>query len=209
MNRRRFLKLGSVFVPAAFAVGHAKGQAFTFHDQAFMERSKPASAPAGCDTLRDSATTASSASTTCFNTSSRYYVAQRFTASASYSACKARFYCSLTGSISASLYAQLWSATGTPEPDTLLGESASGTAVSSLPASEDAVDFSLPSVALTSGTTYFLALRITAFGDASNNVKWYRYSIGTLTNSIMHGSAVPVWSLESSARQSRYALYSS
>lgn len=44
MKRRDFIKQGALWVPSLFAIGKARGQAFTFRDPAFVRKSSPASA---------------------------------------------------------------------------------------------------------------------------------------------------------------------
>lgn len=38
MNRRNFIKQGAIWVPSLFAIGRARGQAFTFRDPAFVRK---------------------------------------------------------------------------------------------------------------------------------------------------------------------------
>lgn len=50
MNRRNFIKKGAIWVPSLFAIGRARGQAFTFRDPAFVRKTVAGSSCATTDT---------------------------------------------------------------------------------------------------------------------------------------------------------------
>lgn len=207
VTRRNFIRAGALFVPTIFIPRlRADVGAFTFGDIA--SQNKAGGVAAGCTTARDANTAANNGHTTVGQTSASAYVATFFTAAATYTACELQLYIDKLGTPNWSLFASIYTDSGSDTPGTLIGDESDAVATSGLGTTEAAVTFSNFNASISSATRYFIVLRCSATGDLSNHVRWYRNSVSAGTNSIVASADGLTWSNISSSRRNKFQGYS-
>lgn len=165
--RRQFLKrAGQAFAWTGLLWLPKAQQSYAFPRA--RQFAKPTSAASDCTTQNDANETGAS-NFSVGNASTRTYVGCLITAGSDYTCCgwSARLDNNST-SPTFSVYASIWSDTGTNPTASLAESSALDSAT--ITSSYDWYKFTL-SVALTSGTGYWLVLRCSAT-DASNYIRW-------------------------------------
>lgn len=168
-----------------------------------------ANAPAaggGCTTARD---TINGATTGNGNTQGYRYAAQRFTAGASATICRAVLRLARdageTGTLTVSIYSH--NATGNGTPNAAIS---SGTlSIASLGTSEGDGEITSLSAALTSSTVYWVVIDDpTNGGGFDGGTLWYWESSGAVANNMVYSSDGSTWNELNSNTRFKFTLYS-
>jgi len=136
-------------------------------------------AAASCETVEQSATVGTSATTVGNGTNLK--LSHSFLASSTYNLCKAIYKMAKTGSPTFDIAVELWSDNGSAVPNAKIGDlgtiNAAGLASDAAPEDET---FTIASpIALTSGVRYHVIFSAATGGDVSNYVRVYRSTSGT------------------------------
>jgi hypothetical protein len=173
MNRRKFIKCGSLFIPMIFVPKLIRAQGFTYKDPAFLGNAKKrvsgGGGGGGCTTIKDSFTPAVENATFIANVVGNTYWGTFFLAASSYTLCAFDLDIFKILSPTMDVTPSIWSVSA-GKPGTNLG---SGTLVSATTfptAGGTFYKFGGLNVAITNGTYYFLVLYSSAV-DAGNYFK--------------------------------------
>lgn len=170
---------------------------------------KPASGGGGgggCTTARD---TINGTTTGSGNTQGYRYAAQRFTAGASVTICRAVLRLARDAGVTGTLTVRLYShnATGNGTPNTSLG---SGTlSIGGLGTTEGDGEITGLSVALTSGTIYWVVIDDpTNGGNFSGGTIWYWEAASAVANNMVYSSDGTTWTELNNNTRFKFILYS-
>lgn len=176
-------------------------QALTLFDPSFIGRTRSV-ASAGCDTLKDSQTATAEEAASVGNIAGNTYVATKFTAGSSYSACKVDLLLAkagATGTPTGNVFAYLYS-DSSGSPGTLLAASDlvdSTTLPTAGTSNWVSFTFSSPA-SLTSGSVYWVATSHTNTA-ALSFVYWWRNS-GFVASGVYSSTNGTIWNSLSSRR---------
>lgn len=168
------------------------------------------SAAATCSTPKDSNVGAASGYAT--NAGGRTWLATQFSAAGDAEICKIELYLLRIGTATMDLSACIYSnndATTPDEPNALIGSCSSVVAASGIGTSEEVVPFNNVSASILSGGLYWVVFKSSSAGtDASNNITW-NFRDGAAIEIVQGDSdGTGPWSLQSSTRSGKFALYS-
>lgn len=130
----------------------------------------------------------------------------KFTADATYTACKVVARLAKVGSYSVNLTARIYD-DSSGSPGSVVGTASSTLATSGIGSSEQDVTFTDLSASLTSGTTYWLSINASAAGDASNYIQWF-YVFDADNGVEKYSSNGTAWNADSSNARLKFILYS-
>lgn len=160
----------------------------------------------GCNTARD---TINGATTSSGNTQGYRYAAQRFTAGASVTICKAVLRLARNAGETGTLTVGIWShnSAGSGTPNALIS---SGTIdIATLGTSEGDATITGLSAALTSGTIYWVVIDDpTNGGGFDGGTLWYWEASGAVTNNMVVSSDGAAWSELNNNTRFKFILYS-
>jgi hypothetical protein len=160
---------------------------------------------AGCSTKKDSNEAATTGGSEIAKSSTLRWLAQRFTASASYDACKIILPLSKTGSPTFTFNVSIY--TDSPgNPGTMIGSSDSMSAAD-LTETETDYSFDISAPVIASGSTNWIVIQSVTTQDPLNYIWWHR-STSALADSINSSSDGSTWAEVSAARISKYKIYS-
>lgn len=158
---------------------------------------------AGCSTITDSATAATSATMGLGYNAGTTYNAQSFVAGSSYTLCAVDVYLTKVSTPTYTLNAYIYSNVSSL-PGSLVGTGSSNVSASTVAASEGAIKFSDMSASLTSGTTYWIVLKATGSPNNGTTYITTAYSTGGLT--VQRSTDGTAWTLVDTA-VSKYRTY--
>jgi hypothetical protein len=197
------------------AVGDWNGIAFTALNgiaQTSWNGTGISCASGGCTTAQDANTGAQNSNTVFANSATLTRSAFKFVPASGYTICKCDMYLSKNGSPTFTFQGEIWSHDG--GGDLPLAQVGSGGTIynASTAAGAEAV-FTVAglSVALTSGTTYWFALKQIDASSAGNNLAIYRNSTiiaGPVNNIASWTAATGLWTSGSTSRRSKFQTYS-
>lgn len=165
----------------------------------------------GCSTSQDSITAAQNSIQTFAFNDTTLFIAQKFTAGATYTLCRADVYLGKEGSPTGNMSIHVYSHDAVNDmPETSLGESTDTIDVSTLTTSEAIYTFDEGlSVSISSGTIYWLVIEADSFGDVSNRPFWYVTSPAQSGNSVIKdgNGTGDDWSGGTTARSAKFVAY--
>ena len=204
MKRRKFIWTGLLFVPAIRA-----GAQFGLRSPGFVGQLSKKTGSAACTTVRDGATGAASE----FDRSSgsgTLYVASKFTAGATYSACSVGMYAYKVGTLSDKSISVGIFTDSSGTPGTQLEGWSDSIAHSALPSSSAETVVALASPAsISSGTAYWVVYRWqgSSSSDSSNNISVSKYNNGAATP-LYYSTDAASWNLLDNNRSEKFQVYS-
>ena len=208
MKLRDFIKNGAIWVPSLFAIGRARGQAFTFRDPAFVR--KAAEASVGPCTTQQVNLTGNDANQSLGDSSANVYCATKWTASANYTACSVWLQLrNYTGSAPTNnIRAGIWSDSG-DNPSALLGGWTSyySADIANSPTWTDLGSLS-SDVSIANGTVYWLVVQSSSVSTPGFRI-WYYANTGNSTRGFLtDADGSGTWSLVNATAQGSFRLYS-
>lgn len=203
MKRRAFIKTGLIFVPTAFA----QAQMNITRPGFVAGVLKPASGGGGgCTTARD---TINGTTTGSGNTEGYRFAAQRFTAGASTTICRAVLRLAKsagkTGTLTVAIYSHNSAGSGTPNASLSNGT----LSIAALGTSEGDGEITSLSASLTSGTVYWVVIDDpTNGGGFDGGTIWYYEASGAVANNMVYSSDGSTWSELNNNTRFKFILYS-